>query len=295
MEWKQKFVERYSGLTDMDKFIEASLKPLRKTIRVNTLKTTVNEMKNRFKLEQIPWCKEGFYIDGTSIGNTIEHFLGYIYLQGAASMIPALALDPKPEEKVLDMCAAPGSKTSQIAAMMKNRGVIIANDHKLDRIKPLTLNLQRCGVLNAIVTQMEGYWFEGMNFDKVLVDAPCSGVGTIRKSYKSLQMWNPNLVKQMCGIQKRLLITAAELVNPGGNVVYSTCTLEPQENEEVISWLLDKKPDMKVKKIDLPLKRGKPVEEFEGKTYNSEVRKCLRLWPQDNDTEGFFVAKLVKE
>jgi len=295
MEWKQKFVERYSSLTNMDKFVEASLRPLRKTIRVNILKTTVNEMKNRFELEQIPWCKEGFYIDGMSIGNTIEHFLGYIYLQGAASMIPALALNPKPEDKVLDMCAAPGSKTSQIAAIMKNKGLIVANDHKLDRIKPLTLNLQRCGVLNAIVTQMEGYWFECMNFDKVLVDAPCSGVGTIRKSYKSLQMWNPNLVKQMCGIQKRLLITATELVNPGGTVVYSTCTLEPQENEEVISWLLDKKPDMKIKKIDLPLKRGKPVEEFEGKTYNSEVRKCLRLWPQDNDTEGFFVAKLVKE
>ena len=135
---KDKFLERYRKLTNIDKFLEYSLKQPRKSIRVNTLKCDINKIKKRFKnLEQIPWCKEGFWIKGYSIGNTLEHFLGYIYLQEASSMIPAVVLEPKENELVLDLCASPGSKTTQMAAMMNNKGLIVANDNKIIRLKAL--------------------------------------------------------------------------------------------------------------------------------------------------------------
>lgn len=293
-EWKEKFLERYGAITDIDKFTEASLKPMRKSIRVNTLKTTVPELKKRFlTLTQVPWCKEGFFIDQKGVGNTMEHFLGYIYLQGAASMIPPVVLKPKSGDRVLDMCASPGSKTSQMAAMMNNEGVIVANDVKIDRLKPLTLNLQRCGVYNTLVTRMEGRWFK-TRFNKILVDAPCSGIGTIRKSLKTIQMWNPNTVKKMAGVQKQLAKVAFNNLEEGGEMVYSTCTLEPHENESVVNHILESFDNAKIEKFSLDIKRGKCIDEFEGESYDSDVKHCLRVWPQDNDTEGFFVSRIKK-
>ena len=293
-DWKEAFLKRYSELTDIDKFTESSLKPLRKTIRVNTLKTSIQEIKSRFDLKPIPWCKEGFFINKLSVGNTKEHYLGYIYLQGAASMIPPLVLNPKPNDIILDTCASPGSKTTQMAAMMENQGLIIANDSKIDRLKPLTLNLQRCGVTNTIITRMEGHWFKN-RFDKILSDAPCSGIGTIRKSYKTIKMWNPQTIKKMSSLQKRLIANSFEILNEGGTLVYSTCTLEPHEDEAVVDYLLKRYDNAKLEKFSLDLKRGSITEEFEGDVYSSEVKKCLKLWPQDNDTEGFFVAKIRKD
>ncbi len=292
--WKDKFLERYGKLTDIDKFTEISLRPLPKTIRVNTLKTTVAEMKKRMNLVPIPWCNEGFTTEGHALGNSLEHFLGYFYMQGAASMIPPVVLDPKPGELVLDMCASPGSKTSQIAAMMENAGLVVANDKEISRLKPLSLNLQRCGVSNALITFMEGRWFKDLKFDRVLVDAPCSGIGTIRKSFKTIEMWNPNISRSMAGVQKKLVSTGLECLKEGGTLVYSTCTLEPEEDEGVIDAVLERNPNVKLEKISLDIKRSDPVTEFDGKVYNPEVKKCLRLWPQDNDTEGFFVAKFRK-
>jgi NOL1/NOP2/sun family putative RNA methylase len=293
MEWKEKFLERYKGLTDIDKFIDYSERPLRKSIRVNTIKTTVKDIKKRFDLKPIPWCDVGFFIEGMAIGNTHEHFLGYIYLQEAASMIPPVVLNPKSEELVLDMCASPGSKSTQIAAMMDNNGILVANDNSISRLKPLSMNLQRCGVSNVVMTLMEGRWFK-TEFDKILVDAPCSGIGTIRKSPKTVGWWNPNFVKQMAGIQKQLLDTAFNILKPGGTLVYSTCTLEPEEDEGVVDSLLKRHDDAKLQKISLDIKSSPCILEFDGNVYDSDIKKCLRLWPQDSDTEGFFVAKVKK-
>jgi len=292
-DWKEAFLARYAQLTDIDKFTETSLKPMRKSIRVNTLKTTVKEIRSRFELQPIPWCNEGFFIKKQAVGNTMEHFLGYIYLQGAASMIPPEVLKPKPGDIVLDMCASPGSKTSQMAAMMENKGMILANDNKIERLKPLTINLQRCGVLNAVLTRMEGRWFKHQ-YDKILLDAPCSGIGTIRKSYKTISMWNPHTIKKMAGVQRQLITTAFNALAENGTMVYSTCTLEPDENEAVVNFLLQKYDNAKIEKFSLDIKHGPCVEEFEGAAFSSEVKNCLRLWPQDNDTEGFFVAKIKK-
>ena len=301
---KEGFKERYSKLTDYEKFMEYSLSFLRKSIRVNTLKISVAELKKRmmdWSFEQIPWCKEGFWVKHEEgrrdIGNTLVHHLGYIYSQESASMIPPLVLEPRPGEKVLDLCASPGSKSTQIAAMMENKGVLVSNDIKGDRLAALGQNMQRCGVHNCILTIMDGNRFRKMEeqFDKVLVDAPCSATGTIRKSLKTLEMWNPKMILNLARMQKNLLRSGWSVLKKGGTLVYSTCSLEPDEDEGVIDWFIQEFPEAKIEKIKLPgLKTSEPITEFEGKRFSDEVKKCLRIWPQDNDSEGFFVCKIKK-
>ena len=302
IEFKPKFIERYSKLTNFEEFKKCSLTFLRRSIRVNTLKISVDELKERLEkkliLMPIPWCKEGFWVEHKEgrrdIGNLPEHSLGYFYIQEAASMIPPIVLDPKPGEIVLDMCAAPGSKSSQIAALMKNKGVLIANDYQGIRLAPLGINLQRMGITNVIITLMEGRFFKDFKFDSILIDAPCSGTGTIRKSLKTLRVWNPDMVKRLAGTQRQLIETAFNNLKEGGTMVYSTCSLEPEEDEGVVDYLLSKHDNAKLEEIAVNIKRSNAILEFGGNIYSREIKKCLRLWPQDNDTEGFFVAKIIK-
>ena len=306
IQFKPAFKARYEKLTNWDTFSKISKTFLRRSVRINTLKKSIKEVKARlekqgWQLTPVPWCKEGFWVKHETgrldIGNTVEHQLGYYYIQESASMLPPLALDPKPGDTILDMCAAPGSKTTQIAQYMKGRGMLMANDYQGIRLQPLGINLQRMGVTNTIMTLGEGRYYAKVNidFDRILVDAPCSGTGTIRKSLKTIGMWNPNAIKRLNGQQRQLLETAFIKVKKGGIVVYSTCSLEPEEDEAVVSWLLEKHPNAKLQDIKLPgLKSSPPVKEFEGTTYHKDINKCLRIWPQDNDSEGFFVAKIKK-
>lgn len=299
-EFKEKFIERYSELTDFKKFKEYSMKDKRKSIRVNTLKISVSDFKKKYsdlKLKQVPWCKEGFFVNSsrTDLGNLLGHSLGHFYVQEASSMVPVEVLNPKKNEIVLDMAAAPGSKTTQISAKMKNTGFVIANDPDYIRCRALNMNLQRCGVSNSVISVMQGRFFSKFKFDKILLDAPCSGTGTLRKSPNTLKEWYPNIAKRIAGVQRQLIKTAFNNLKDNGILVYSTCTLEPEENEGVISYLLDEFENAKVEKINVSdLKSSKPILEFEGKEYNSDVGKCLRIWPQDNDTDGFFVARIRK-
>ena len=304
VEVKEKFEDHYRKILgkEYDEFMEYSLSYIRKAIRVNTIKTTVKHikevLKDKWKLTQIPWCKEGFWIEYKEgkrfdIGNLKEHLLGYIYVQEAASMLPPVVLQPKPGDTVLDMCASPGSKSTQISSMMQNKGVLVCNDIFGDRIKPLGLNLQRGGCSNAIITKQPGESIKE-EFDKILVDAPCSGVGTIRKSLKILKMWSPGLVEKMSRIQKRLCERAFKILKPGGVMVYSTCTLEPLENEGVVSHILETIPNAKLEDIKLDIKRAKPILELNGIKFHKDVTKCLRIHPYHNDTEGFFVGRIRK-
>ena len=303
--FKPKFIERYSKLTNWEDFKNSSLSFLRRSIRVNTLKISIKELKERLEqnwvLEQIPWCKEGFWIEHSKrerrdIGNLFEHSLGYFYIQESASMIPPIVLEPKPHEIILDISASPGSKTTQISQYMQNKGILIANDYTIDRMKPLSINIQRCGITNAVITLMEGQWFRksGIEFDKVLVDAPCSGTGTIRKSLKTIGIWNPDMIRRISITQKQLIETGFDILKKEGILVYSTCSLEPEENENVVNFLLDKYKNAQLEEIILNLKKSPAITEFNNKKYNDEIKKCLRIWPQDNDTEGFFVAKIKK-
>ena len=299
---KEEFSKRYKQIMgeQYDLFMDYSTSFIRRSIRVNTLKIDVEKLKARlepnWKLTPIPWCKEGFWIKGErlDIGNLSEHILGYIYVQEAASMIPPIALDPKPGDTVLDLCAAPGSKTTQMAAMMKNTGVIVANDLSAERIKALGINLNRSGVINAIITHSEGRQMKGVEYDKILVDAPCSATGTIRKNLKVLGQYNYTIVERLAAMQRGLIKKAYGMLKPGGTMVYSTCTMEPAENEGTVTYLLENEPTASVEKIEMDIKRSEPFLEFEGNKFSEQVRNCIRISPQDNDSEGFFIARIKK-
>ncbi|MDP4039956.1 MAG: RsmB/NOP family class I SAM-dependent RNA methyltransferase [Candidatus Pacearchaeota archaeon] len=287
---------------EFEKIIHTS--PLR-FIRCNTLKISCDELfkrlNNKWKVVQ-PFRNHGEIMLVESellpgeLGNAIEHLLGYYYVQEVSSMMSVLALNPKPGEFVLDLCASPGSKTTQMAATMKNEGTIIANDIKLDRIKILSANLERCGVMNCIAVRNDGaglcerFAKQNFKFDKILLDAPCSGEGTLRSSPKTFLMWNYKIVKKFSREQRRLFISALKCLKVGGEIVYSTCTHSPEENEEVVDFILKKFP-VDVEKVILPLKCRSGVVNWGGKNIDNNVEKCCRIYPQDNDSEGFFIAK----
>ena len=310
---KEGFVKRMEALlgeAGAKEFFDISYTKTPSSIRCNTLKISVSELKERFEgygwklrqpFEDFP---EVMIIDSKlnpgEIGKTKEHLLGYYYVQEISSMLPMLALQPKPGEIILDLCASPGSKTTQAAAMMNNEGTIIANELSMGRIGILNSNLERCGVMNTIVTRKEGVALcnrflkkSQMRFDKILVDAPCSGEGTLRKSPKTFEMWNINMIKKIAGVQKQLAIAAFKLLKIGGEMIYSTCTLSPEEDEMIVNHLIETY-DIEIEQLTLPLKFRSGVCEWEGNELSGEVKKCLRLYPQDNDTDGFFVAKIKK-
>jgi NOL1/NOP2/sun family putative RNA methylase len=233
------------------------------------------------------------------LGSSLEHTLGYFYVQEISSMLPVLTLDPQPGELVLDLCSSPGSKTTQMAAKMENQGTIIANEIDLGRMKVLSINLERCGVSNAIVTRNDGVSLceriaktTEMRFDKILLDAPCSGEGTLRSSQKAFMQWNVKVVNMFSRQQKKLIASAIKCLKVGGSIVYSTCTHSPEEDEEVVNFALNNFP-IKIETVQLPLKSRPGVTSWEGETYSDELKKTCRIYPQDNNSEGFFVSKMT--
>ena len=279
----------------------------KRSIRCNRLKISPKELKKRleaknWKIDQ-PFEKHPEVmtiqseLEPGELGRTLEHQLGYYYIQELASMLPVIVLQPKEDDLVLDLCASPGSKTTQLGSEMNNTGTIIANEVSLGRIKILASNLERCGVANAIITKKEGYTLctrlknKNILFDKILVDAPCSGEGTLRTSPKTAKMWNIKSVKNLSRLQKRLLTSALEILRPGGELVYSTCTHAPEENEEVIDFALKEFPNIKIEKISLPIKFNTGIKKWKDKEYLEDVKYSCRIYPHEYDTEGFFIAK----
>jgi tRNA (cytosine49-C5)-methyltransferase len=231
------------------------------------------------------------------IGRSLEHLLGYYYVQELASMLPIIALNPNKNELLLDLCAAPGSKTTQTAAKMENTGTIIANEVSLGRLKILSTNTERCGVTNMIITKKEGVAFlkrTDLIFDKILIDAPCSGEGTLRSNSKTALMWNKNTIKTLSKLQKKMVEEAIPRLKEGGELVYSTCTHAPEENEEIVDFVLNNFKNMEIQKINLPIKTREGITQWKEKNYNSKVKFACRVYPQDNNTEGFFISKFKK-
>ncbi len=276
-------------------------------IRCNTLKISPDDLFERlskkWEIEQpYPEYPEIMLVTGQltpgELGNAIEHLLGYFYVQEISSMLPPLALQPQPGEFILDMCASPGSKTTQMAAMMENTGTIVANDVKLDRVKILVANLERCGVMNTVVTREDGVRVaerlgkEGYLFDKILLDAPCSGEGTLRSSPKTFKMWNYKVVQKLSREQKKLFRTALKALKVGGTIVYSTCTHAPEENEAVVNSIVAQFP-VKVESVTLPLQCRPGLTSWKEDSYSKDLTKCCRVYPQDNNSEGFFVSKFT--
>ncbi|WP_076409523.1 16S rRNA (cytosine(1407)-C(5))-methyltransferase RsmF [Shewanella sp. UCD-KL12] len=285
----------------MDDLIHYSQKPLRPSIRVNTLKISsasfITMMSPKgWHLEPIPWCEDGFWISLNSeiqLGNTIEHLQGLFYIQEASSMLPPTALFSQLKEahdiKILDMASAPGSKTTQIAALMNNQGLLIANEYSSSRVKVLHANIQRMGVSNTALTHFDArvfgeYLYE--TFDSILLDAPCSGEGTIRKDPFALKNWSIESSKSIVETQKSLIESAFLALKAGGTLVYSTCALSRSENQEVCQYLKNRFPDAVT---FLPLNDLFPEAD---KACTEEG--FLHVWPQIFDSEGFFIAKIGK-
>lgn len=313
-ELKPLFVERMKKILPDEKDFKKYLDILKKlpvnSIRCNTLKMSPEKLKE--KLQEKWQVKQPFPdypeimiitsdLQPGELGRALEHLLGYYYIQELASMLPILALKPKPDEIMLDLCAAPGSKTTQMGAKMNNTGTIIANEVSLGRIKILAANTERCGVTNVIITKKDGITLckklkkEGLRFDKILLDAPCSGEGTLRSSFKTYKMWNINTIKKLSRLQKNLFESAFEILKKDGEIVYSTCTHAPEENEEVVSFALETfKDSIKIETIKIPVKTRPGMTKWQDKEYLEDVQFSCRVYPHDNDTEGFFIAKFKK-
>lgn len=306
----KKRMEYLLGKSGASQFFEISYTQTPPSIRCNTLKISPTELIKRLKSygwkvhQPFPGFPEVIIIKNKlepgELGKSKEHLLGYFYIQEISSMLPVMALEPKPHEIVLDLCASPGSKTTQAAAMMENKGVIIANDVNVGRISILNSNLERCGVSNVIVTRKEGvalcntfFKKSQIRFDKILVDAPCSGEGTLRKSPKTFLMWNLNMIKKIASTQRKLTEAAFNILKEGGTMVYSTCTLAPEENEFIVQNLVEKFNAF-VEKVNLPLKTRQGISSWGKTNLSPQIKNCARLYPQDNNTDGFFVAKIRK-
>lgn len=284
-----------------DDFVAACQRPLRRSIRVNTLKISVGAFLDLvspygWQLTPVPWCEEGFWIErddeeSMPLGSTAEHLSGLFYIQEASSMLPVAALfaDGNQPERVMDVAAAPGSKTTQIAARMNNRGAILANEFSASRVKVLHANISRCGIHNVALTHFDGRVFGAAlpeAFDAILLDAPCSGEGVVRKDPDALKNWSVESNLEIAATQRELIDSAFHALRPGGTLVYSTCTLNRDENEDVCLWLKQRYADA----VEfLPLDTL-----FDSASHAATPEGFLHVFPQIYDCEGFFVARLRK-
>lgn len=292
------FIKRYEEILGK-KEAELLLKTkIKKAIRVNTLKISEKELVERLQkqkvvLEKIKWLDFGYFADAKfSLGATPEYLFGYYYLQEAASQLPVQVLNPDGEELVLDMAAAPGGKTTQIAQYMKNRGAIVAIDSRVQRLHALKNNLERLGVKNCIAYRKDSAQIAelGTKFDKILLDAPCSGNFVVDDQW--LNKKTTSGIKERAELQKKLMRAAVSVLKDDGTLVYSTCSLEPEENEFVIDWALENL-NVRLEKINIDAGDDGLVTVF-GKKLNPEIKKCKCFWPHRTKTQGFFVAKLFK-
>ena len=311
---KPSFVERISILLnndkeDIKKFFETAKTKPRKSIRVNTLKIQPEELATKLKnkgweIEQIKNHPEIMIIKSNlqpgELGKAKEHLLGYYYVQEITSMMPIIALQPEADDTLLDCCAAPGSKTTQAAGLMNNKGAILANDLNIGRIRILSANLERQDVTNTIITRHDATALAAklkklnLQFDKILVDAPCSGEGNIRVSQRTLLEWSEGLLKSLSRKQKRIASEILTLLKPGGEMIYSTCTHAPEENEEVVQHLLDNNPNIEIQPTTLPIKSRPGITRWKDKTFHPSLKLAHRIYHHDNDMEGFFVCKIKK-
>ncbi len=269
-------------------------------LRVNTKKITVEKFQEicPFDIRPIPWIENGFYYDGEKVQPAKHpyYFAGLYYLQEPSAMTPANRIPIEPGDKVLDVCAAPGGKATELGAKLRGEGVLIANDISNSRAKGLLKNIEVFGIGNVLVLseepgKIEDY-FQGY-FDKILIDAPCSGEGMFRKDKKMVKAWEEHGPEFFAKIQRGIVTQAARMLKPGGMILYSTCTFDPLENEGTIEYLLKEYPEFVIKDI-LPYEgfaQGIP-EVTESKS--EDFRKTVRIWPHKMHGEGHFLALLQK-
>lgn len=280
-------------------FLQSYTREPAQGLRVNTLKITVDDFKriNPFTLRQIPWAEEGFFYGGSDRpGKHPFHDAGLYYIQEPSAMAVGEIVAPEPGEKVLDLCAAPGGKTTHMAAKMNGEGLLVANEIHPARAKILSQNIERMGIRNAIVTnetpERLSNKFPGY-FDRILVDAPCSGEGMFRKDPEARAEWSLEQVARCVIRQQDILEHAAKMLKAGGRLVYSTCTFSPEENEGVISSFIRSHPEFLIETADGYKGFSRGRKEWSGDT-EADVEKTIRLWPHKLEGEGHFIAVLRK-
>ena len=278
----------------------------RQSLRINPLQgkpeqTLAELRKLGWEGDSYGWMSNGYTL-GTELEAVRDSELvaeGRVFIQNAASWLPVLALDPQPGEAILDVCAAPGGKTSHIAALTDNKAGITANDNSRPRLLRLQQNMQRLGVQISEYTLYDATRLttklEGQQFDKILLDAPCSGEGLMNLNRdKDFASWSVAHIKRLQQLQKRILTQAWQLLSPGGTLVYSTCTMAPEEDEAVVDYLLRTHEDARLTPFDVKLpNRATVLTAWNDKAFTHDLSGCLRLAPSE-DIEAFFVAKLQK-
>ena len=272
--------------------------PLPHVVRANTLKIAPSNLQQRLVASGVgvasyDWTEELFEITELP-GRRIEHWLGLYYAQEAVQTLPVLALDPQPDETILDLCAAPGGKATFIAARMQNRGTLVANEPNGRRQMSLLANINRLGVLNTMITAYQGENFPmGTKFDRVLVDAPCSAEGTLRKVSSLQNGASMGTIARLARLQKRLIVRAFDLLAPKGLLVYSTCTFAPEENEVVVAHLLQERA-ARILPIEIPVETSTGLTEWLDEPFPAEIGRCVRIYPHHLDSGGGFVALIAR-
>ena len=308
-EYNHELAEYFASLfppAELVNFLESSQAPRPMVIRTNSMKVKRRELAQQLIQKGVnldpagEWNKVGLKIieSQVPIGATTEYLAGLYMLQSASSFLPVMALGPKPGERILDLCAAPGGKTTHIGQLMKNSGVLVANEYKEDRCASIKGNVHRMGLNNVVITNYDGRKIaKHLNgFDRALVDAPCSGLGVIWKDPSVKTMRTLKDIQRNAHVQKELLLSAIDVVNArsktGGFIVYSTCSVSIEENEEVINYALKNR---RVKLVETGLQIGEPgLHKFKGKIFHPSLALCKRIYPHVYNMEGFFIAKLKK-
>lgn len=312
MNLPQLFEDRMKSLLgeEYEAYLQCYNKPHFSGLRVNTLKITPEAFEQicPFSLRRIPWVNNGYYTDTEQQPSKHPfYYAGLYYIQEPSAMTPASLLPVQPGDKVLDICAAPGGKSTELGARLCGEGVLVSNDISNSRAKALLKNIELFGIRNALVLseapgKLVDYFPE--YFDKILIDAPCSGEGMFRKSPAIMKNWEQYGVEYYNKLQKEIILYAARMLKPGGYMLYSTCTFSPEENEGTIQFLLKECPEFHVVKALPELSEQKNASlSYEGFEHgrpewvdgNEELTHCIRLWPHKIDGEGHFITLLHKE
>ncbi len=293
---------QFLGVDDTIKLLKANESPLTPSIRGNTLKISPEDLRSRmlqngFNLETIknvPYC---FRVTKTAsnLGSTHEFLQGYYYLQNVASMLSAIILNPRPNDTIVDMCAAPGSKATHIAQLMNNKGNLILIERNKSRIPALETNLRRMGILNSIIFNMDAIDLPDLkiNPDKILLDAPCTGEGLIRQDPSRKTSKTIRDIEKMSDIQKRLLRTGLNVLKSGGSLLYCTCSIAPEENELVVNEVLKNLENFTI--VEIPREYGvSGLTEVFGINLIEDLQRSQRLYPHTHDTIGFYFCLIKK-
>lgn len=300
MNLPESFVSKIQGIlgNEYDDYIKSYEDKRMYGLRVNTSKISIEEFEKicPFQIKKIPWIPNGYYYDGKE--QPAKHpyyYAGLYYLQEPSAMTPASRLEINPGDRVLDLCAAPGGKATELGAKLRGQGLLVANDISNSRAKGLLKNIELFGISNAFVVSEKPekllHYFEEY-FDKILIDAPCSGEGMFRKEPSIIKDWEKNGPEFYSQIQREIILQAAKMLKPGGTMLYSTCTFSPEENEGTIQYLLDHEKQFEL--ID--------IEEYQGFSQGRpelvdgliQLTKCVRIWPHKMEAEGHFMALLRK-